>query len=83
MYSLHSFTKQESYLKYYQNMVSANFDDVSGLKISQKETELNTMLSYLNKSAPQVVALRAEIKALNAQLEKEKIKLLLICRKIN
>lgn len=74
MYSLHSFTKQESYLKYYQNMVSANFDDVSGLKISQKETELNTMLSYLNESAPQVVTLRAEIKALNAQLEKEKNK---------
>lgn len=163
MYSLHSSTKQESYLKYYQNMVSANFDDLSGLlnievqgfnpedahtiataileeseifinelsykisreqlkfsekelakarenyeiaknkmnvfqntysvvdpksqiaakatfiteielKISQKETELNTMLSYLNESAPQVVTLRAEIKALNAQLEKEKNK---------
>lgn len=163
MYNLYSWTKQESYLKYYQNMVSANFDDTTGLlnievqgfspedahtiataileeseifmnelshnisreqlkfseaelakarekyeiarnqmalfqntysvvdpksqvatkatfiteielKISQKETELNTMLSYLNESAPQVVALRAELKALNAQLEKEKNK---------
>lgn len=163
MYNLYSWTKQEDYLRYYQKMVSANFDDVSGLlnievqgfspedahtiaaaileeseafmnelshnisreqlkfaeselakarerydiaknnmaifqnkygvfdpqskvqakatfiteielKISQKETELNTMLSYLNETAPQVVALRAELKALVGQLSKEKDK---------
>lgn len=43
-------------------------------KIAQKETELATMLSYLNDSAPQVVALRAEISALKNQLVKESAK---------
>lgn len=43
-------------------------------KISQKETELATMLSYLNDTAPQVVALKSELEALKSQLSKEKAK---------
>lgn len=40
-------------------------------KIAQKETELATMLSYLNEIAPQVVALKSEIEALKNQFLKE------------
>lgn len=43
-------------------------------KISQKETELATMLSYLNDTAPQAVALKSELEALKTQLTKEKEK---------
>ena len=43
-------------------------------KIAQKETELATMLSYLNETAPQVVALKSEIVALKDQLVKESSK---------
>ena len=43
-------------------------------KISQKETELGTMLSYLNETAPQVVTLKSELFALKTQLSKEKAK---------
>lgn len=43
-------------------------------KISQKETELATMLSYLNDTAPQVTALKSELNALKLQLTKEKAK---------
>lgn len=40
-------------------------------KISQKETELTTMRSYLNETAPQIVMLKSEIAALNKQLNKD------------
>lgn len=40
--------------------------------ITKKEAELGAMLSYLQESAPQVVALRAEITALKTQSVKEK-----------
>lgn len=40
--------------------------------IAQKEAELGAMLSYLQESAPQIVALRAEIVALQNQATKEK-----------
>jgi len=40
--------------------------------IATKEAELGTMLSYLQESAPQVVALQAEIAALKVQAAKEK-----------
>lgn len=43
-------------------------------KISQKETELTTMLSYLNDTAPQVATLKSELNALKIQLQKEKVK---------
>ena len=44
------------------------------LQISKKETELNTMRSYLNDNAPEIVALKAELRAHKEQLEKEKSK---------
>ena len=44
------------------------------LQISKKETELNTMRSYLNDNAPEIVALKAELRAHKEQLEKEKRK---------
>ncbi|QKF69728.1 capsule biosynthesis protein [Campylobacter hyointestinalis] len=44
------------------------------LQISKKETELNTMRSYLNENAPEIVALKAELKANKEQLEKERRK---------
>ncbi|MDD7514314.1 MAG: capsule biosynthesis protein [Campylobacter lanienae] len=44
------------------------------LQISKKETELNTMRSYLNDNAPEIVALKAELRAPKEQLEKEKSK---------
>ena len=44
------------------------------LQISKKETELNTMRSYLNENAPEIVALKAELRAHKEQLEKEKSK---------
>lgn len=40
--------------------------------ISKKEAELGAMTSYLQESAPQVVALRSEIEALKIQAQKEK-----------
>lgn len=40
--------------------------------IAKKEAEMGAMLSYLQESAPQVVALRAEISALKVQAQKEK-----------
>lgn len=57
-----------------QIKTKAGFITEIDLKISQKETELNTILSYLNDTAPQVVALKAEINALKTQLDKEKNK---------
>lgn len=39
--------------------------------LARKETELHTMLSYLQESAPQVVALKNEIDALRVQTQKE------------
>ncbi|WP_439098242.1 capsule biosynthesis protein [Campylobacter devanensis] len=44
------------------------------LQISKKETELNTMRSYLNDNAPEIAALKAELRAHKEQLEKEKSK---------
>ena len=44
------------------------------LQISKKETELNTMRSYLNDNAPEIAALKAELRAHKEQLEKEKRK---------
>nr|WP_141080581.1 capsule biosynthesis protein [Campylobacter lanienae] len=44
------------------------------LQISKKETELNTMRSYLNDNAPEIVALKAELRAHKEQLEKERRK---------
>lgn len=44
------------------------------LQISKKETELNTMRSYLNENAPEIVALKAELRANKEQLEKERRK---------
>lgn len=44
------------------------------LQISKKETELNTMRSYLNENAPEIVALKAELRAHKEQLEKERRK---------
>nr|WP_236845377.1 capsule biosynthesis protein [Campylobacter sp. P0078] len=44
------------------------------LQISKKETELNTMRSYLNENAPEILALKAELRAHKEQLEKEKRK---------
>jgi capsular polysaccharide transport system permease protein len=43
--------------------------------IAKKEAELGAMLSYLQESAPQVVALRSEITALKIQAQKEKGKI--------
>jgi capsular polysaccharide transport system permease protein len=43
--------------------------------IAKKEAELGAMLSYLQESAPQVVALRSEITALKVQASKEKGKI--------
>ncbi len=57
-----------------QIKTKAGFITEIDLKISEKETQLNTALSYLNESAPQVIALKAEIQALKLQLEKEKQK---------
>ena len=45
------------------------------LQISKKETELNTMRSYLNDNAPEIAALKAELRAHKEQLEKERRKL--------
>ena len=44
------------------------------LQISKKETELNTMRSYLNDNAPEIAALKAELRAHKEQLEKERRK---------
>ncbi|WP_439098235.1 capsule biosynthesis protein [Campylobacter devanensis] len=44
------------------------------LQISKKETELNTMRSYLNDNAPEIAALKAELRAHREQLEKERRK---------
>nr|WP_141031679.1 capsule biosynthesis protein [Campylobacter lanienae] len=44
------------------------------LQISKKETELNTMRSYLNENAPEILALKAELRAHKEQLEKERRK---------
>ena len=44
------------------------------LQISKKEAELNTMRSYLNDNAPEIAALKAELRAHKEQLEKEKRK---------
>ena len=44
------------------------------LQISKKETELNAMRSYLNENAPEIIALKAELKAHKEQLEKERRK---------
>ena len=44
------------------------------LQISKKETELNTMRSYLNDNAPEIVALKAELRAHKEQLKKKKSK---------
>lgn len=43
--------------------------------IAKKEAELGALLSYLQESAPQVVALRSEIAALKVQAQKEKGKI--------
>lgn len=40
--------------------------------VAKKEAELGAMLSYLQESAPQIVALRSEISALKVQMQKEK-----------
>lgn len=40
--------------------------------VTKKEAELGAMLSYLQESAPQIIALRAEIAALKVQTSKEK-----------
>lgn len=40
-------------------------------QLARKEAELTTMLSYLQESAPQVVALKSEIEALKEQTQKE------------
>lgn len=45
-------------------------------QIASKEAELGALLSFVNENAPRVQALKAEIKALNEQLEKEKAKIL-------
>jgi capsular polysaccharide transport system permease protein len=47
------------------------FDELEAT-VAKKEAELGAMLAYLQESAPQVVALRAEISALKVQAQKEK-----------
>ncbi|WP_235597686.1 capsule biosynthesis protein [Campylobacter iguaniorum] len=54
-----------------QAEAKANFITEIEVKISQKETELNTNLSYLNDSAPSIIALKSEIASLKSQLKKE------------
>lgn len=44
-------------------------------KISEKETQLTTMRTYLNDNAPQIVMLNSEINALKKQLSKETSKI--------
>lgn len=55
-----------------QAQAKASLSEGLETMIAQKEAELGTMLSYLQESAPQVVALRAEIAALKTQSEKER-----------
>jgi capsular polysaccharide transport system permease protein len=43
--------------------------------LSRRETELKSMLSYLNESAPQVKTARADIKALREQLDAERTRI--------
>lgn len=45
-------------------------------KIAEKETQLTTMRTYLNESAPQIVMLKSEINALKQQLAKETSKII-------
>ncbi|MDD2829550.1 MAG: capsule biosynthesis protein [Sulfuricurvum sp.] len=47
--------------------LSTGFDT----QLAQKEAELNSMLSYLQESAPQVVTLKSEIAAIKQQMKKE------------
>jgi len=55
-----------------QARAKASLSEELEATITKKEAELGAMLSYLQESAPQVVALRAEISALKSQTEKEK-----------
>lgn len=55
-----------------QAQAKASLSEELEATITKKEAELGAMLSYLQESAPQVVALRAEISALKSQTEKEK-----------
>lgn len=50
---------------------------VNGLQVNlaQLQTEERNLLSYLNATAPQVVAIRSQISALHKQIDKEKSKL--------
>lgn len=43
-------------------------------EIARKEAELKTLTSYLQDNAPQVVLIRSQVAALNAQLEQERSK---------
>lgn len=43
--------------------------------LSQKQAQLLAMQSYINDSAPQLVSLKAEIKALQVQLKREKARI--------
>lgn len=52
----------------------ASFTAQMEAEIASKEAKLLAMRSYINDDAPQLVTLRAEIKALKEQLEKEKNK---------
>lgn len=55
-----------------QAQAKATLSESLETTIAQKEAELGAMLSYLQETAPQAVALRAEIGALKAQVSKEK-----------
>ena len=55
-----------------QAQAKASLSEELDAVIAKKEAELGAMLSYLQESAPQVVALRSEISALKIQSQKEK-----------
>lgn len=55
-----------------QAQAKASISEELEATVTKKEAELGAMLSYLQESAPQVIALRAEISALKTQTAKEK-----------
>lgn len=55
-----------------QAQAKATLSEELEATITKKEAELGAMLSYLQESAPQIIALRAEITALKIQTIKEK-----------
>jgi len=55
-----------------QAQAKASVSEELEATITKKEAELGAMLSYLQESAPQIIALRAEISALKIQTSKEK-----------